>query len=92
MKAEDWRLESYRGHLNNEEFELKKFHSSKNNDHEHCEFCFKEITDLLIENEDCDNEGYCCLNRSTKQTNWVCKECFNDFKSKFGFRNKGETQ
>ncbi len=79
---QDWRLVSYNGHLNGETFRLKHFISNDKNDHEHCEFCWKKITDLQIENEDCVSEGYFCFNSKTKQTNWICKNCFNDFKEK----------
>lgn len=85
---QDWRLVSYNGHLNGETFKLKHFISNDKNDHEHCEFCWKKITDLQIENEDCDSEGYVCFNSKTQQTNWICKNCFNDFKEKFNFKEE----
>lgn len=85
---QDWRLVAYNGHLNGETFILKHFRSTDKNDHEHCEFCMKKITDLQIENEDCVPEGYCCFNSKTQQTNWVCRNCFNDFKDKFKFIEK----
>jgi hypothetical protein len=46
--------------------------------HEHCEFCWeKAMTDI-------DCEFYC-----TKDMRWwVCKDCFEDFKDKFGWTVK----
>ena len=85
-KDQDWRIVSYNGHLNGETFSLKRFISTDKNDHEHCEFCCKKITDLQIDYEDCVSEGYCCFNSKTKQENWICKDCFNDFKEKFKFK------
>lgn len=87
-KNKDWRLLAYNGHLDGETFTFKKFISTDKNDHEHCEFCWKKITDLQLEHEDCAAEGYCCFNSKTKQTNWVCQECFKDFKDKFHFKTE----
>ena len=75
---QDWRLATYMGDLNRKTFRLKRFISDDKNDHEHCGFCWKKITDLQIENEDCDSEGYFYLNPKTNQTNWICKECFEN--------------
>ena len=78
----DWRLDTYTGDLDGETFTLKRFVTSGDNDHEHCYFCWKKITDLHIENEDCDFEGYVCFNPKFKQEIWTCKECFDDLKTK----------
>lgn len=83
---DDWRLEGYRGELNNRYFKHIKFLSTPKNDHEHCIFCFRKITDLSVRGEEYDTEGYVVYNEKTKQTNWVCENCFNDFKDKFGFK------
>lgn len=78
-KAEnDWRLDMYDGYLDGATFTLKKFVSANGNDHEHCVFCWKKITDLSI--EDCETEGYCTMYEKTGQTQWICKDCFDDFK------------
>ncbi|MDE7181874.1 MAG: hypothetical protein K2O41_02420 [Clostridia bacterium] len=86
MHNQDWRIETYRGHLNGETFSLKDFVSTATNNHEHCVFCWRKITDLNI--EECDREGYCAFNSKTGQANWVCKGCFNDFKEQFNFKLK----
>lgn len=84
-KAEnDWRLDMYDGYLDGATFTLKKFVSVNGNDHEHCVFCWKKITDLSI--EDCETEGYCTMYEKTGQTQWICKDCFDDFKKKFNFK------
>lgn len=78
-KAEnDWRLDMYDGYLDGATFTLKKFVSANGNDHEHCVFCWKKITDLSI--EDSETEGYCTMYEKTGQTQWICKDCFDDFK------------
>lgn len=84
----DWRLDAYTDDLDGETFTLKRFVPNGDNDHEHCYFCWKKITDLHIENEDCDFEGYVCFSPKFKQEIWVCKECFNVFKEKFKFQER----
>ena len=83
---EDWRLDPYDGFLDGETFCFKKFISTATNDHEHCYFCWQKITDLEI--EDSDSEGYCTISLKTGQENWVCKNCFNEFKNRFNFKVK----
>lgn len=85
---DDWRLLSYKGQLNGMEFELIKFNSTVSNDHEHCDFCFAKITDLDIKNEIVFKEGYAYINAKTKKLNFICPECFNDFKEKLDFKIK----
>ena len=86
MDEQDWRLTAQRDELNGEIFELRTFKTEERNDHEHCIFCWQKITDLPIENV--DREGYCYINPKTKQSNWICKQCFSDFKDKFDFKTK----
>lgn len=86
-KAEgDWRLDTYDGYLDGAEFTLEKFVSTETNDHEHCVFCWQKITDLSIEN--CETEGYNTVYEKTGQSQWICKECFNEFKNMFNFKVK----
>ena len=61
-----------------------KFISTKNNDHEHCEFCGMKITDIDIE-EPHLLEGYVTKSKNSSQMKWVCEKCYLDFKDKFGF-------
>lgn len=60
---DDWRLSGYNGHLDGKVFVFKKFFPSKKNDHEHCEFCWKKISNLQNLEEDCVSGGYCILIR-----------------------------
>lgn len=43
--------------------------------HEHCEFCWEKA----MTNMEC--EFYC----TKDMKHWICQECFNDFKDKFGW-------
>ena len=49
-------------------------------EHEHCCFCFAKIGayngDLYT--------GYCTTDY--KKSNWICLDCFNDFKDEFKWR------
>ena len=84
--SQDWRLEDYDGYLDGETFRLENFVSTDTDDHEHCAFCWQKITDLKI--EDCDPNGYHLITPKAGQPNWVCKQCFNDFKDKLNFKLK----
>ncbi len=88
---EDWRLIAYENDLNDHIFSFKKFISSKDSDHAHCILCLKKITDLIIPSEETFFDGYMTINQSTLQENWVCKECFNEFKKQFNFQVKEES-
>lgn len=46
--------------------------------HEHCEFCWeKALTDKA-----------CTFYCTEDMYHWICEECFNDFKEKFGWQVK----
>lgn len=46
-------------------------------EHEHCCFCTQKISQL-----DGDaHSGYCTTDE--KQSNWICEDCFDDFKVEF---------
>lgn len=69
---DDWRYENGKD-LKGETFKLKKYISTLTNDHDHCEFCW---TKFMEDYPECEHEGYATLDNY----NWVCKECFEDFK------------
>lgn len=82
----DWRLEIYNGFLNNKTFEFRKYRSVEtNNDHDHCELCFKRFS-YTVDND--LKQGYAYYNELTNQTNWICEKCFNDFKEELGLKIK----
>ena len=85
----DWRLLNYEGYnsaLDGKEFEFKKFKSLQSNDHDHCILCWQRISDHS--NSGDEAEGYSCYNEQTEQSNWICKNCFNEFHQKFGWKVK----
>ena len=82
---EDWRLSQGNfDFIKNHVFKNQYFKSNKYNDHDHCNFCWKKITDLEIDEEH-DAFGYVTLN-AHGQEEWVCEKCFNDFKERFNFK------
>lgn len=85
---EDWRLsQGDFDYIKNHVFKKQYFKSNKNNDHDHCNFCWTKITDLEI-GEEHDTFGYVTLN-AHGQEEWVCEKCFNDFKERFNFKVEG---
>ena len=79
--GEDWRCRGQEKYLKGVDLYWKKYTRYKEGwDHDHCEFCnvkFQETEGL-----DILNEGY-----ATKDNyHWVCKQCFNDFHEKFGWK------
>lgn len=82
--SDDWRLKGYKGIFSGKKFTFQEFHSSSKNDHEHCEFCWKKITDLSI--EETEKSGYVYYDEKSKQSHWICQSCFNEFKEKLDLK------
>ena len=80
----DWRLVGNFKDIEGGRFKKRKFESTFQNDHEHCEFCGIKITDLDIEEEHLV-EGYVTFANKSNQMKWVCKKCYKDFEKKFEF-------
>lgn len=85
---EDWRLTGDFDGIKNKIFKKRYFHTKSDNDHEHCCFCWKKITDLET-SEEHDTLGYVTLNENCHEE-WVCEECFEDFKTIFNFKTDSE--
>ena len=70
----DWRLTDQIKYLSGKEFKYGHFFAKGNNDHSHCEFCWKKFYD----------GDPCYLDNDLYYT--VCEDCYNDFKEKFGWK------
>lgn len=81
----DWRLIGYKGEFYEKKFTFQEFHSTEKNDHEHCEFCSKKITDLQIEQT--ERSGYVYYDERTNQDRWVCESCFNELKQQLNLKS-----
>ena len=78
---EGWRLFGQEKYLQNETLTFKKWTPRhKDNDHDHCAFCFEKISNI----QNTLNYGYVTTNGQT----WICEKCFNDFKEKFNWQVK----
>jgi hypothetical protein len=84
ITKDDWRYvngESLKGKA----FVFKKYKPiNADNDHDHCSFCWDKF---CLSIDDALKEGYQTILKSIiwkgekrKQDQWVCSECFNDFK------------
>jgi hypothetical protein len=54
---------------------------SEKQDHEHCAFCWERFS--LYEGD--LQAGYCTRPQNTAGAEWICPECFADFKEMFGW-------
>ena len=57
---------------------------SENWDHEHCAFCWAKF----YLHEECLQEGYCTRPQNSRDADWICPECYEDFKEMFGWTLK----
>jgi len=84
ITIDDWRYDLGK-HLKGREFVYKQYKSiNDGNDHDHCSFCTDKFS-LLI--DEALREGYQTLlepfvweGKKYESDEWVCSECFNDFK------------
>ncbi len=71
----DWRITNQFDYLFKKRLQRKKFRKTILNDHEHCCFCWNKFGE-----EEFDlKEGYCTID----EYNWICEQCYNDFKDSF---------
>lgn len=69
------------GSLQDLSYELISYKGRSSGSHAHCELCWVTICD--IESDEYEKEGYFC-----KETGcWICKKCFSDYKSKYGWND-----
>jgi len=74
----DWRLQGQEEMLRNAKFRIETYVAPKITwDHDHCTFCWVTFSEY----EGDLHKGY----RETKDSHWVCEECFRDFKEMFNF-------
>jgi hypothetical protein len=84
MSAEDdWRLQGQERYLAGKRLHWSKWTAPASNpswDHDHCEFCWRKFMDS--DDPDVCREGYTTEDRYR----WICAQCFNDFRERFGWR------
>lgn len=90
IEENDWRLSMGQGEgMKDREFQYKEFvKPSESWDHEHCVFCFHTFMENPQGQKDCSKQGYCSTDG---RQDWVCDECFNDFKEMFHLTLTGKS-
>jgi len=80
QQADDWRLTNQERYLKGVTLFRRLYASSSpNNDHDHCEFCGAKF--MRDGGDEALVEGY-----STQDGyRWICKACFEDFRTRFGW-------
>jgi hypothetical protein len=74
----DWRLHGQERYLKQADLRWSVYEPpSEEWDHDHCEFCTGKFATLGRD----FTEGF-----STEDQHWICKECYEDFKSQFGWK------
>jgi len=78
LEQNDWRLRTQEKYLMNDKLRKQTYAvPSLTWNHDHCEFCWATFSE---QGEDL-HEGYCSLDKK----NWICEQCFQDFKDLFKF-------
>ena len=80
MTNNDWRLQGQEQYLRGALLHWSTYHPrTVGNDHDHCEFCFVKFMEAAYAGT--MQEGY----TTDDGHRWICRQCFNDFKERFGF-------
>ena len=76
IEQNDWRLRGQEDYLKGRKLLKIPFQRSEMSDHYHCDFCWAKFSD-----SDGDlHEGYVTAG---ERNNWICPECFADFREMF---------
>ncbi len=80
---EDWRLCGQERYLMDKELYFLPFVKYSDTwDHEHCAFCWARFSDFSGDL----HEGYCTESSNSSRADWICPECYNDFKDRFRWK------
>jgi hypothetical protein len=76
----DWRVTNQSNYLTGSRFRWAVWWPYREGwDHDHCEFCFAEISDRLIDGHTEVNVAWVTLD----DYRWVCPKCFEHFRHRF---------
>ena len=79
---DDWRRQGQEVDLAGRCFEWRGYRApSPEWDHDHCEFCWAKFMVGVNAPPDALPDGY----RTVDGDDWVCRQCFEDFRDEFGF-------
>ena len=77
LLEDEWRLQGQESYLNGKTLYWRNYsEKSQLNDHDHCDFCTDEISDL----PDTWHAGYSLLDEPHAA---ICQKCYEDFKKFF---------
>lgn len=80
--GEDWRLTGQEAYLVGRPLRLARWVPYRPGwDHDHCEFCWAEISDDETSHADFSEAWVTADDNRT----WVCPACFDDFRGRFGW-------
>jgi hypothetical protein len=87
IEKDDWRLTA--GPISGREEELKNIPLyyipfqplSDRWDHEHCVFCWEKF----YLHPECLQAGYCTGPQNSRDADWICPGCYEDFKEMFNW-------
>lgn len=85
IEENNWRLSMGQGEgMQDKEFQYREFvKPSERWEHEHCKFCGHKFMENPNGLKDCSKQGYCSTD---DREDWVCEECFDDFKEMFHWK------
>jgi hypothetical protein len=85
-EPDDWRRKGQENYLSGAILSLQKYTKQSSTwEHDHCEFCGVKFMEK--EQKDVQTEGYV----SNDGYRWVCKTCFEDFKSEYNWNINEES-
>ena len=88
VAEDDWRLQGQERYLTGRTLRWAVWWSYQEGwDHDHCEFCWAEISDRPID----DHTEYNAMwVTADDDYHWICPNCFSDFRTRFGWSVVGD--
>lgn len=88
IQEDDWRLTGQEKFIRGNVLHWARYtQPSPTWDHDHCEFCFTRFAEPAAGYHDAQSFGY----TTEDNYNWICKECFDDFRERFGWELREST-
>jgi hypothetical protein len=77
VEENDWRLTNQVNYLMGVSLVHRHYEPATGNDHDHCSFCWAKF--MAADHPDILHAGYATTNGS----DWICDQCFHDFRARF---------
>ena len=78
---DDWRLTNQMQYLHRASLQWRTYaNANPANDHDHCEFCFAKFMTSP------ENHGLCEGYATADAYRWICKPCYDDFRTLFDWQ------